>query len=318
MSDANANELYRRYRPTSFKQVKGQDEAIKQLAEMLKNDRLPKVIMLSGPSGTGKTTLARIMASKLGCDVNSSNLIEINAAESRGIETVRDAKNKQWMSAAGGAYRIWIWDEVHKWTGDAQSAALKLLEDVPPHVYHFLCTTDPQKLLPTIRSRCTIIKLKPVADKEIGALLTGVCSAEGKSISSKVAERIIEVAEGSARNALVLLHQIIGLETEAEQLEAVQKTDTKRQAIELARAMMDTSKSWPEIAKIIDGIEDDAEGVRRLVFAYAGSVLAKAVGKRAELAALVMFNFKDANLVYNNPGKAALIFMASEVASQRK
>lgn len=307
-----AVELYRKHRPKSFKQVIGQPEAVKQLSEMLKNDRLPQVLQFSGASGCGKTTLARILASKL----NAITVFEINAAETRGIDTIRETKDKQGMSIPEGHSRVWIWDECHKLTGDAQTAMLKMIEDVYPRCYHFLCTTDPQKLLPTIRSRCTEIKIKPLSSTDLISLIRSV--PDCPELSDAVVKQIAEVADGSARKALVLLHQVMGLETEAEQIEAVQRSDSKRQAIELARAMMDPGKKWPEIAAIIAGIEDEAEGIRRLVFSYASSVLAKATGRKAELASLVMFNFRDSKIVFDNPGKGGLLFMANEVASNRK
>lgn len=316
--DDNAVELYRKFRPKNFKQVIGQEDAVRQLTEMLKNDRLPHALLFSGGSGVGKTTIARILKNKLGC--TDGDFCEINAAEDRGIDMIREMNSRMGLSPMGGTCRMWLLDEAHQMSkragGDAQTALLKVLEDVPKHVYIILCTTDPAKLLPTIRTRCTEIKLKPLLAKDLDALIRSV--PDCPKLSDAVVKQIAEVADGSARKALVLLHQVMGLETEQEQLEAVQRSDTKRQAIELARAMMDPNKKWPEIAAIITGIEDEAEGIRRLVFAYASSVLAKATGKKAELASLVMFNFRDSKIVFDNPGKGGLLFMANEVASNRK
>ena len=143
MDDSEATELYRKYRPTSFKQVVGQEEAIRTLTELGKRKAIPHAILFTGPSGVGKTTLARILQRKLKCVGN--DFVEMNAANDRGVGIIRSIQNKVGLAPMLGSCRIWLMDEAHQLTSDAQSAFLKLLEDTPSHVYFMLATTDPQK-----------------------------------------------------------------------------------------------------------------------------------------------------------------------------
>ena len=271
MDDTNAVELYRKHRPRLFKELLGQPEAVKTFKKWIEDNKTPHAVLFTGPSGVGKTTVARILANKLKC---GENLVEINAAEERGIEMTRDINRRKGAWPMGGAAcRVWILDECHRATGDAQSSLLKTLEDVPSHVYFFLCTTDPQKLLATIRTRCTEVKLAPLSSKDMTELIKRVLEKEKKTVPDTVRDRIIEVADGSARKALVLLHHALGLDTEAEQLKVILSSDLKTQAIEIARALINKDK-WAKVAGIVKGLEgEDAETLRWLVLGYAKSVL---------------------------------------------
>jgi len=145
----DAVELYRKYRPTKFSQVLGQREAIATLANMGKRRAVPHCLLFTGPSGVGKTTLIRILREKLGC--KEHDYVEINAAEARGIDTIRDIQRRLTLSPLSGRCRVWAIDECHRLTTDAQSALLKILEDTPPTAYFMLATTEPNKLLTTER-----------------------------------------------------------------------------------------------------------------------------------------------------------------------
>jgi len=283
-------ELYRKYRPKTFKEIIGQEEAVYTLVKMIKEGRVPHCILITGPSGVGKTTLARILKSKLGC--NDLDFVEINAAESRGIDTVREIDNQMRFAPFFGNVRVWVIDECHRLTQDAQSALLKILEDTPSHVYFFLCTTDENKLLNTIRTRASEIKLRSLKADEIVSLVKNIAEKEGKPISEDVADEIAKVSEGSARKALVLLHSVLG-EDEETQISIVSGGySAVAQAIDLARVLMKPGSRWMDVVEVlkkIEEIENRVDEMRRIVLSYAVKVLLS--GKNCERAANVIASF---------------------------
>ena len=150
-------ELYKKYRPKNFKRIVGQPTITEQLTSMTRSNQFPHSSLFSGPSGCGKTTLARIMRNKLDC--GDQDFQEVNCADFRGIDMVRDIRNRMNLAPIGGECRVWLIDEAHQLSSQAQNAFLKILEDTPSHVYFMLATTDPQKLIPTIRTRCAEFKV---------------------------------------------------------------------------------------------------------------------------------------------------------------
>lgn len=266
--------LYHKYRPTKFSEVVGQESTVETLQSLVKSGKVPQAILFTGPSGTGKTTLARILRKRIRC--SDMDFREINAAEVRGIDGVREIQERMGLAPMGGGVRVYLIDEAQQLTRDAQSALLKMLEDPPRHVHFMLATTDPQKLLPTIRTRCTEVAVCGLNDGQVKGLLEAVRKAEGKdakSVSVDVIDKIVEASNGSARKALVLLDQVINLDSEDKQLEAINKGDSEKQAIDLCRALID-KKDWSVVSKIVKGLEAaDPEQTRRAVIGYARAVL---------------------------------------------
>lgn len=284
-------ELYRKYRPAIFKDVVGQEGAVKTLKGLLDTGKFPHALLLTGPSGTGKTTLARILQKKLKC--GDSDFVEINVAESRGIDTIREIQQRMGLTPLGGACRIWLFDECARWTLDAMSSLLKVLEDTPSHVYFILATTDPDKLLKTIQTRCTEVKVRSLTPPELVTMLQSVAAKENLTTPKSVLEAIADAADGSARKALVVLHQVMGLATEAEQLEQVHKENSKQHTQELVRALMDPKKKWEDVAKLIGDVEqsgEEPEGVRRRILGYAKALMK--VTAKASWANLILTEFE--------------------------
>ena len=307
-----SEELYKKYRPKKFSDIVGQPDAVKMLIDMGRRKAVPHCLLFTGPSGVGKTTMIRILREKLKCgDIDYK---EINAAKDRGIDVTRDIDQRMGLAPIGGKCRVWAVDEAARLTGDAQSSFLKMLEDTPKHVYFMLATTDPQKLLPTIRTRSTVIALRALSPVDLAGLVRTVCESEGVEITEDVADKLADVADGSARKVLVLLHAIIGLDGEEAQLEAIDRGDTSRQAIELARALVNPKARWNEVAAILKGIEgldNDAESIRWLVLSYMATVAIKN-SRMAARACFVIECFADN---FYDSKRAGLVLSCYEAVS---
>ena len=199
-------ELYKRHRPKTYKAMVGQESTVKVMLGWGKQKATPHCILFTGPSGCGKTTLARILAAKLKCSPHDLN--EVNSADFRGIDSVRRIRSEMNLAPVAGACRIWIIDECHKMSNDAQNAILKLLEDTPKHVYFFLATTDPHKLLKTIKTRATEMVVRLLTDDQINSLILSVGKKEEVDVSDEVMDSLVQASAGSARKALVLLEKV--------------------------------------------------------------------------------------------------------------
>jgi len=197
--------LHIKYRPQTFDELIGNETTIESLKSILQREKGEiRSFLFTGPSGCGKTTIARIMANELKC--SDRDLQEYNSSNTRGIDTIREIANNCRYSPLNGKVKIYLLDEIHKATNDAQNALLKLLEDTPNHVRFILCTTDPEKLLKTIKTRCSTFVVSSLQRAKIMKLLKWVCEEEKCDISQKVIQKIAECADGSPRQSLVLLH----------------------------------------------------------------------------------------------------------------
>lgn len=281
-TEANGvTEWYRKHRPQTLEEVVGQSKAVAELQRYLDQDEVPHALLLSGPSGCGKTTLARILARELG--VGDIDLIEMNAADTRGIDTIRDLqKTMRLRPFSESGKRVLLLDEAHRLTGDAQSALLKCLEEAPEHAYYFLATTEPARLLKTIQTRCTEIKVGLLSEEELVDVVAGTVDKELDSADyppTEILEKIAEIADGSARKAVVLAQQVAGLRTAEEQMEFLEAADVRVAAIDICRLLIKKA-SWDELKKVIKKVEENGfeepEGLRYLILSYAKSV---AMGK---------------------------------------
>lgn len=279
-------ELYKKYRPKELTDVIGQDETVQTLTDMIAKGKVPSAIIFQGPSGTGKTTIARGLRRKIGC--HKHDFREINAASSRGIDVIRQIEKVAPLSPMAGKARVFLLDEAHHLTTDASTALLKILEDNPPHAYFFLCTTEPNQILPTIRNRCTPFQIIPLSKALLKKLFLRILSQEKAGISDDVMDKLIECADGSPRRGLVLLEKVLCLEDEEARLECLQLPDTKKAAFDLVKALMWEKNNWPKIQGIIKGMEDeDPEQLRRLILACARTEMLKEKANHARAYAII-------------------------------
>lgn len=303
-------ELYRRYRPTRLRDVVGQDDVIKSLMDMGKRNAIPHFLLFQGASGTGKTTVARIIAAMMKC--TGSDFTEVNAAESRGIDMVREIIQTYNMSALGGGVRVYLIDEAQSLTADAQSSFLKPLEDPPAHAYFFFCTTDPQKLKKTIITRATTLTFVKVRVDLLQKLVIDVADKEGVSLREDVVLKIAEAADGSARKALVFLHAVLKLPDPAAQLAAIVSTiDSDSSGFKLAQMICRRGAAWQDVAallKTLDTTGEEPEMTRRVVLGYCRSILLS--GKSDPHIIKIMEEFRDDYFQTGNAGLALSCYHA--------
>lgn len=267
-------ELYRKMRPSAFKSVIGQEAAIKRLLkDFAEGSKPPHALLFSGPTGTGKTTLARIISKKLKAD--DDDTYEMNcASESRGIDFIRELRQKMRGASLSGGPRVFILDECQQLTADAQDAALKLTEDPPDHCWIIFCSSDPQKLKATFRTRLTEYKLEALDLPHLEAILSSVLKKLKKeALPEDVKDKLLMASNGSGRSLLVLLQQIVDLE-EPDQMRVLESVDAQEAAVNLA-ALLVKDAPWHAISKALDVVKDDPEKIRRGVLGYATAVLTK-------------------------------------------
>ncbi len=224
----NYTVLARKYRPQRFEDVVGQGHVTKSLMNALSMERVAHAFLFSGTRGVGKTTTARILAKALNCEKGPSpspcgecdsckeitqgssvDVMEIDAASNTGVDNVRELRENVKYAPARGRYKVYIIDEVHMLSGAAFNALLKTLEEPPPHVVFILATTDPHKLPATILSRCQHYDFRRVPKAAIQAHLRSLCDAEGINAEEGALVRLSSLAEGSVRDSLSLMDQVI-------------------------------------------------------------------------------------------------------------
>lgn len=264
--------LYLKYRPQTLDEIVGNKETIQILKSQLEGQTpMPRTMLFTGPTGVGKTTCARIVANELGA--TGSGIREIDFGDLRGIDSVREIKKQSAFRPLEGKCQVWILDEIHRATGDAMSALLKILEDTPEHVYFILCTTDPQKLLATIKGRCSQYKMNTLTEKEMKILLRRVVKAEEEDLPREVYEQIIMDSLGHPRDALQILSPVLAVDEDDRLNVAKRSAEAQSATIELCRALIDGSP-WKKISNILIGLkEEDPEKIRRAVLGYCQAVL---------------------------------------------
>jgi DNA polymerase-3 subunit gamma/tau len=219
--------LYRKYRPQDFDEVVGQEAIVRTLKNAISSGQVRQAYLFAGPRGTGKTSLARILAKGLNCvqgptptpdkvcnpcvtiaNGNSLDVIEMDAASQRGIDDIREIRERVVLQPAEGRYKVYILDEAHQLTDAAWNALLKLIEEPPPHLVFVFCTTDLSKVLPTVRSRCQTFVFARPRLPELVRLLRRVADGEEIQVPDQALALVARGARGSFRDAVSTLDQL--------------------------------------------------------------------------------------------------------------
>ena len=248
--------LYRRYRPHRFSDVRGQEHVIRALRNAVREDRVGHAYLFSGPRGTGKTSTARILAKALNCESlqdgepcgvcesclaidagTSYDVQELDAASNNGVNDVRELIGRVSLGSPGRT-KVYILDEVHMLTAQASAALLKTLEEPPPHVVFVLATTDPQKVLPTIRSRTQHFDFHLLSVEELTEHVAWVIHDAELGLPDDVIEHVVRQGAGSARDTLSALDQVAAA---GGVLESAQPVDDLLEAVAAGDAGNDTN-----------------------------------------------------------------------------
>lgn len=276
--------LPNKYRPRKLSQMIGNSALKKKIETELNRNSNERAhtYLITGPSGCGKTTLGRIIATEANVydpsKGHNPNFTEMDSASFRGIDTIRSIRERMRNSPLGKReYRVYLLDEVHQVSKDAQEALLKALEDTPKHVIFVLCTTEPQKLKITIRQRCFPLELSSVDNKTLEDHLKYICEQEEKKEPpEEVLDAIIQRSNGAPRLALSLLNQVIDLKPK--DMEKVLGKESDAQTKKLANVLINDG-SWAEIREVLNGIKgEEPERIRRAVLGYCQAVLLKRQG----------------------------------------
>jgi DNA polymerase-3 subunit gamma/tau len=219
--------LYRTYRPQRFDDVVGQDAVVRTLKNAIASGSVRQAYLFAGPRGTGKTSMARILAKGLNCAQGptpspdgtchacaaiaagtSLDVIEMDAASQRGIDDIREIRDRVVLQPVEGRYKVYILDEAHQLTDAAWNALLKLIEEPPPHLVFVFCTTDLSKVLPTVRSRCQTFVFQRPRLQDLVTVLTRVAEGEGFDAPPQALSLVARAARGSFRDATSMLDQL--------------------------------------------------------------------------------------------------------------
>ena len=308
-------ELYKKYRPQTVADVVGQPEAVKVVSGWIKADNIPHAILFEGPSGVGKTTLARCLARELGAE-GVLNYREMNVAVERGVSMVEDLVEDVANNLTDGN-RVWVLDEMQSLTLPAKNSLLKVLEECPSYAYFIFCTTDTSKIIKPLMNRCSRVSLKAIKTSSLEGLIRSVAEKEGVTVPDNIVSTIASKADGSARGALVLLEQALTVTQPEDMLAIVNNSDNIDIGNAGLRAFWSTLFSpkphpWKLVADELEKLTDTPETIRRTTLAALDTKLRKHTGaglsiaKVADMIRIFQFGLDDSG----KPGLTLMVYDA--------
>ncbi|TRY24625.1 DNA polymerase III subunit gamma/tau [Brevibacillus sp. LEMMJ03] len=336
--------LYRVYRPQTFQDVVGQEHVTTTLRNALREGRLSHAYLFNGPRGTGKTSAAKIMAKAVNCeqpqdgepcnqcatcraitDGSVTDVLEIDAASNRGVEEIRDIRDKVKFAPSDVRYKVYIIDEVHMLTTEAFNALLKTLEEPPSHVIFILATTEPHKLPATIISRCQRFDFHRIPLKEMVKRLTYICEAQGVRVEPQALHLVAKMAEGGMRDALSLLDQAISYskdEVRASDIMQITGTVSQGHFSVLAKyvAERDVARVMEHFDRVMVQGKDPEQFLQDFLYYYRDMLLFKTAPQLEEIVERTMLDDQFAQVagMYALPDVYAAIETCNQALAQLK
>lgn len=275
--------LYRKYRPIDFDSVYGQEEVVTVIHNAIVNNKISHAYLFSGPRGTGKTTIAKIIARLVNCEHlidskpcgkcyncvnfnNSNDVVEIDAASNNGVDEIRELRDKINLVPSNSKYKVYIIDEVHMLTNQAFNALLKTLEEPPRHVIFILATTEPSKIPLTIASRCQKFRFSKISDDKIVDRLREIAKMENIEVTDDALYEIARISDGGMRDSINLLDQLVSYcssKITVEDVYAVNGSVSYNDLFLLLNNILSNNKV--DIINFIDNIDADGKEINKFI-----------------------------------------------------
>jgi DNA polymerase III gamma/tau subunit len=309
----DSKSLILKYRPNKWDEVIGQKEVVRSLKQIVEK-KSSHAFLLTGPSGTGKTTLSRIIAQSVGCTGNG-DISEIDAATFTGIDDMRSITvGLRYRPFGKNSVKAIIVDEAHALSRQAWQSLLKSVEEPPSWAYWFFCTTDIGRIPDTIKTRCSTYQLKPVSINDLSELLVGIAETEQFKVSDDVIDVCVKEAQGSPRQAISNLATCADVVDRIEGARLLKSALTGQgEAIDLAR-MLVKGANWTQLLPILNKIKDqNAESIRQVVRAYVTTALLENKNDESVVSGMVILEHFSTPFINTNDGVSPILLAVGRI-----
>lgn len=316
--------LYRKYRPVDFNSVYGQEEVVTVIKNAIVSGKVSHAYLFCGPRGTGKTTIAKIIARLVNCEnlvdgnpcgkcynclnyLNSNDIVEIDAASNNGVDEIRELRDKINLVPSNSKYKVYIIDEVHMLTTQAFNALLKTLEEPPSHVIFILATTEPHKIPLTIASRCQKFRFSKIDDKKIVERLREISNLEDITIDDDALYEIARLSDGGMRDAINFLDQLVAYSNDNITIDDVYKVNGSVSYEELYTLLDDVkNNNKVKLIEFVDYLDESGKDINKFVeemliflkdvILYKNANILSSISTKNEYIKLVSDKYNDRNL----------------------